>query len=248
MIKCSDLTANIYKTKDVAAMVGVTTKTLREWDSQSPIFKHTKYSNFSYMEKETLIEFLNKKGLLYNDPQDNTRDVVYARVSSHKQKESGDLDRQVLHLVQSCPNLQNALILSEVGNGLNDKRKKFNQLLQMILNDEVNWVFITYKDCLTRFGFHYIETICQHHQVEIVVVNQDDKRQTIEEELANDLMSLIAFFQENSTIYVLIKTERLMVVNNDVDLEIIKMLSELAQLPGGLKIEDIIEMECTLYA
>ncbi len=61
-------------------------------------------------------------------------------------------------------------------------------------------------------------------------------------------MSLIAFFQENSTIYVLIKTERLMVVNNDVDLEIIKMLSELAQLPGGLKIEDIIEMECTLYA
>lgn len=61
-------------------------------------------------------------------------------------------------------------------------------------------------------------------------------------------MSLIAFFQENSTIYVLIKTERLMVVNNDVDLEIIKMLSELAQLPGGLIIEDIIEMECTLYA
>lgn len=61
-------------------------------------------------------------------------------------------------------------------------------------------------------------------------------------------MSLIAFFQENSTIYVLIKTERLMVVNNDVDLEIIKMLSELAQLHGGLKIEDIIEMECTLYA
>lgn len=39
-----------------------------------------------------------------------------------------------------------------------------------------------------------------------------------------------------------------MVVNNDVDLEIIKMLSKLAQLPGGLKIEDIIEMECTLYA
>ena len=36
MIKRSDLTANVYKPKDVAAMVGVATKTLREWDVISP--------------------------------------------------------------------------------------------------------------------------------------------------------------------------------------------------------------------
>ncbi len=42
----------------------------------------------------------------------------------------------------------------------------------MILNDEVNRVFITYKDRLTRFGYHYIETICKHHHVEILVVTK----------------------------------------------------------------------------
>ena len=194
MIKRSDLIANVYKPKDVAAMVGVTTKTLREWDAQNPIFERTTNSNFRYMTKETLIEFLDNKGLLYDDSQDNKRDIIYARVSSHQQKENGDLDRQVLHLVQSCSNLQNVLILSEVGSGLNDKRKKFNQLLQMVLNDEVNRIFVTYKDRLTRFGFHYIETICQHHHVEIVIVNQDEKKLSIEEELTNDLMSLIASF------------------------------------------------------
>ena len=31
--------------------------------------------------------------------------------------------------------------------------------------------------------------------------------------------------------------------NKEIDLELLKMLSELAQLPNGLKLEDIIEME-----
>lgn len=31
--------------------------------------------------------------------------------------------------------------------------------------------------------------------------------------------------------------------NKDIDLELLKILSELAQLPNGLKLEDIIEME-----
>ena len=34
------------------------------------------------MTKETLIPFLNKKGVLVDDSQDNKRDIVYARVSS----------------------------------------------------------------------------------------------------------------------------------------------------------------------
>ena len=27
------------------------------------------------------------------------------------------------------------------------------------MNDEVNRVFVTYRDRLTRFGFHYLETM-----------------------------------------------------------------------------------------
>ena len=119
----------------------------------------------------------------------------------------------------------------------------------MILNDEVNRVFITYKDRLTRFGYHYIETICKQHHVKIVVVNQKEKSVSIEEELTNDLMSLIASFsgklyvQVNFTVYVRIKIKRLKIMaNKEIDLELLKMLSEMASLPDKLTLEDIFEM------
>ena len=47
---------------------------------------------------------------------------------------------------------------------------------------------------LTRFGFNYLERICNHHGVRIIVVKDIDKTKSIEQELAEDLMSLIASF------------------------------------------------------
>lgn len=64
----------------------------------------------------------------------------------------------------------------------------------MILNDEVNRLFITYKERLTRFGFEYIETICNHHNVEIVVMQSEQDNKSIEQELAEDIMNLLASF------------------------------------------------------
>lgn len=43
------------------------------------------------------------------------------------------------------------------------------------MDDKVNRVFITYKDRLTRFGFHYLETIFKSKGVEIVVMKQKKK-------------------------------------------------------------------------
>ena len=56
--------------------------------------------------------------------------------------------------------MKNVVVLSEVGSGLNDKCKKLQQLLKMVMNDEVNRVFVTYRDRLIRFGFNYLETMC----------------------------------------------------------------------------------------
>ena len=85
--------------------------------------------------------------------------------------------------------LQNVLVLSEVGSGLNDKRKKLQQLLRMVMNDEVNRVFITYRDRLTRFGFNYLETIFNKKNVEIIVVQQKCEEKSVEQELID--LSLI---------------------------------------------------------
>lgn len=127
------------------------------------------------MSKADVIKLLDDNGLLFDDTIYKKRDVIYARVSSHDQKVHGDLDRQVQFLIDSNNDLQNVLVLSEVGSGLNDKRKKLQQLLTMVMNDEVNRVFITYRDRLTRFGFHYLETMFNLKGVEIVIVKQKPK-------------------------------------------------------------------------
>ena len=48
----------------------------------------------------------------------------------------------------------------------------------MVENNEVNRVFVTYRDRLTRVGFHYLETMFKLHGVEIVVVNDQEKENT----------------------------------------------------------------------
>jgi IS element ISTsi1 orfA, putative resolvase len=73
-------------------------------------------------------------------------------------------------------------------------RKKSCLLLKMVMNNEVNRVFITYRDRLTRFGFNYLETMFNLKGVEIIIVKQQTEVMSVEQELMNDMMSLIASF------------------------------------------------------
>lgn len=64
----------------------------------------------------------------------------------------------------------------------------------MVLNNKVDRIFILYKDRLTRFGFHQLNQICNFCATEIVVLSKDDTEQSIEEELAEDIISIIHQF------------------------------------------------------
>lgn len=116
---------------------------------------------------------LDEQGLYYNDSNNQQKDVIYARVSSHDQKKQGVLDRQVSFLVTEIKDLQNVVVLSEVGSGVDDKRKKLQQLIKMVMNGEVNRVFVVDKDKLAQEGFHYLETVFKAKGVEIIEVKQE---------------------------------------------------------------------------
>lgn len=194
MYKDSELTKSTYKLKEIASMLGVTTITLKNWESSGKIEFSRTPTNIRFLSRDQLINVLDKQGLYFNDTNFTKKDVIYARVSSHDQKTHGDLDRQIQFLINENSDLQNVLVLSEVGSGLNDKRKKLQQLIKMVMNDEVNRVFVTYRDRLTRFGFHYLETVFNAKGVEVVVVKQSTEETSVEKELMNDMMSLIASF------------------------------------------------------
>ena len=194
MYKDSQLTKSTYKLKEISNMLGVTTTTLKNWERANKLEFERTPTNIRYLSRQSLIEVLDNHKLYVNDTDAVRRDVIYARVSSHDQKKHGDLDRQVQFLIDQNDDLQNVLVLSEVGSGLNDKRKKLQQLIKMVMNDEVNRVFVTYCDRLTRFGFNYLESMFNAKGVEIIVVKQQTEEMSVEQELMNDMMSLIASF------------------------------------------------------
>lgn len=196
MYSSKDLKKEVYKLGEVAKFVGVTNGTLRRWENLGKIkFSKTNYGTRS-LTKDKLIELL-KANNLWSDEIEclQKKDVIYCRVSSHDQKKHGDLDRQMQFLIKSNNDLINPVVLSEVGSGLNDKRKQLQKLLRMVLNNEVSRIFITYEDRLTRFGFEYLRTMCEMHGTEIIVVKDIDVKKSIEQqELMEDIMSLIASF------------------------------------------------------
>jgi predicted site-specific integrase-resolvase len=113
--------------------------------------------------------------------------VLYARVSSHDQKE--DLQRQIERLKSYAAN-QGLLIYKEyceVGSGVNPRRR----YLQEILSDPtITKIIIEHKDRLTRFGFDMLKTIFNSYDREIVVLNQTD----CENDLVQDMIDILTSF------------------------------------------------------
>ena len=105
-----------------------------------------------------------------------------------------EIENMEKFLIEHCSELQKPIVVKEVGSGLNDKRPKLEKLMEHVMDGKVNNIYITYKDRLTRFGYHYLENVCGHYGVRIIVVKDLERSKSIEQELAEDLMSLIASF------------------------------------------------------
>lgn len=114
--------------------------------------------------------------------------VIYARVSTNKQKK--DLEKQAERLVEYsvARGYQIYKVIKEIASGLNDNRKKLNSILK---DDKYSILLVEHKDRLTRFGFNYLEILAKEQKKIIEVVNLpiNDK-----EDLVQDLVSIITSF------------------------------------------------------
>jgi predicted site-specific integrase-resolvase len=195
LYKESDFTKKIYKPKELVDILGVSHSTVRKYDAEGKLPVKRTETNRRIVLREDLLSYLDSQGLLYREDERLLKaDVVYVRVSSHEQKAKGDLDRQALYLIEHVPNLINPVILREVGSGLNDKREQLHKLINMVMSGKVNNVYVTYRDRLTRFGYHYLEAAFRSVGTEILVMKDADGEKSVQEELVEDMMSLIASF------------------------------------------------------
>lgn len=196
MYKYSEFTKRTYKTGEVAKILNLHYQTVIKYDNAGILNFQRNENGRRVLFREELLRYLEEKQLLIHDEETQKRDILYCRVSSHEQEKKGDLDRQVVTLMEYAQRfgLQNPLVLKEVGSGLNDKRKELQKLIRMVLQGEVSRVFVTYRDRLTRFGDHYLETICKECQVELHIMSDEISDKSVQEELVEDMMALIASF------------------------------------------------------
>ena len=196
MIHMSELTKDFYKTGEIAKFLNVSTRTVQNYCMDGKLEEIFTATNRRLISKESFITYLTKHNLLVDDSLSTKYDAIYARISTHKQKERGDLERQIDTISRFAidKNPKKLKIFSDVASGLNDNRKQLNNLLDSVMNNEVDRIFINYKDRLTRFGFNYLMKICSKHNTEIIIVSNDMNNKTLQEELAEDIISVIHSF------------------------------------------------------
>jgi predicted site-specific integrase-resolvase len=113
-----------------------------------------------------------------------TKVALYARVSSHDQKD--DLVRQLdrLRNYATGRGYQVSQIVTEMASGLNDSRPKLTRLL---LDTTINVIIVEHKERLTRFGFNYIETLLQTQGRRIEIIFPDE----VQDDLVADFIAII---------------------------------------------------------
>ena len=118
--------------------------------------------------------------------------VIYARVSTRNQKD--DLQNQVSFLRQFC-NAKGIIVdqcIEEYGSGLNYNRKKWNQLLEEVMEQKIKTIIVTHKDRFIRFGYEWFEKFCMKFNTTIVVVKNEEL--SPQEELVQDIISILHVF------------------------------------------------------
>ena len=176
-----------YKPKDFADLLGVSVKTLQRWDREGILKAYRTPTNRRFY---TYDQFLKYKG---KDGESDTRlTVIYARVSTRNQKE--DLINQVHFLRQFC-NARGIIVdqcIEDYGSGLNYNRKKWNTLLDNVIDRKIKTIVISHKDRFIRFGFDWFEQFCMRFDTEILVVNNEEL--SPQEELVQDIISILHVF------------------------------------------------------
>ena len=173
---------NYLRPGEACKLLKIDSKTLYNWEKEGKIkCVRTRGGHRRILKTDILPDYKVTQNVA-------KRKICYCRVSTASQKE--DLARQVKFFERKYPDYE---IIKDIGSGLNSKRKGFNSILDAGIKGTIEEIVVTHKDRFCRFNFEIFEGIIQRHSNgRIVVLNQ--KKTSPEEELVEDLLSIITVF------------------------------------------------------
>lgn len=178
------------KSKEVRDVLGVTQKTLNNYIKRgllNPTIINSRHYEYDREEVYSLIKKTNKR-----------LNYTYSRVSLPKQKNDLSSQTQRLYDYATSNGYQIEEQLEDIKSGIDfNNRKNFKKLLELVVEEKVDTVFVENRDRLSRFGFELIETLFNLHGSKIVVLSNAENK-TYEQELTDDLISIMHYYSMKS--------------------------------------------------
>lgn len=120
----------------VSELTGVAIKTLKIWDNEGKLkSKFRTPGGHRRYDMDDIEKFIGNN---INSKSTKRNVFIYCRVSTRKQAESGNLQRQKDRLIQHCHDKQYNIIntYEEVASGLSDNRRELTKMFRRL--DEVS--------------------------------------------------------------------------------------------------------------
>ena len=196
--KRSKMVPQILTMQAACKCYGIPSSTLRKWADQGHVNSTKSPGGVRLFHRNDLEKLFGSIGRPTpsgnhtqatnpGDPRPRTN-VVYCRVSSIGQR--NDLERQIEFLSQRYPDHR---VVQDIGSGLNFNRKGLQTILELAMQRNLGDLVVAYKDRLARFGFELIQYVVELNGGRVVVLD-DQTHKSGEQELAEDLMSIIHVF------------------------------------------------------
>lgn len=172
------------KANEVLKLLKVTRQTLGNYVKRG-LIRVTVLKNGRYeYDSESVYSFLNKNVV--------RKTVVYARVSTGKQKK--DLENQIALLKNYAMmnGIQLGTIYRDIASGISfEKREEFFTMLDEIIAGKICTVLIAYKDRMNRVGFELFTHLFQQFGCKVVVISEVGSPKLDSAEIFEEIVSLL---------------------------------------------------------
>lgn len=181
------------KAKQVMNLLNITRPTLCKYLKEGYI-KGTILPNGQYnYDEDSVYAFIGQR-----KERKNKKIISYSRVSTQNQKTQ--LKEQTQRIYESC--ISRGITLDEqiedIKSGMSFDRKGFQKLCEMVIRNEVELIVIENKDRLMRFGYESFEGFFRYFGTKILVLSDEIQNKSYEQELSEDLISIIHYFSMKS--------------------------------------------------
>jgi len=177
--------------RQACSITGIEEQTLRKLADKEILPCYKTPSGHRMFNKASLEAMCNANTISNKERERIKLNYIYARVSSKKQLD--DLSRQIEYIRSTKPEYTSYTVISDVGSGINFKRKGLNTILDSCLQGTLGEVVIAHRDRLCRFGFELLEYIIQKNGGKITILDHDSHKSS-EQELAEDLLSVVHLY------------------------------------------------------